>query len=134
MGNKDEYLARKRKYMYVEIIVDIFLMAGCLALGIAAWGRILEAVMSLLPLKEPYSEQPYLLRAGFMLFLNAGHFFLGLFKADSNPFSHLLVRGRGPVRMSYFQYKMIGVRLFAILTVGPSTFLRQAIVAYRTRD
>ena len=129
MGNKDEYLARKKKYMYVEIIVDIFLMAGCLAVGIAAWGRMLETLKTLIPL-----ETPYLWSSGFMLSLNAGHFFLGLFKADSNPFSHLLVRGRGPVRMSYFQYKMIGVRLFAILTVGPSTFLRQAIVAYRTRD
>lgn len=133
MGNKDEYLARKKKYMYVEIIVDIFLMAGCLAVGIAAWGRILEAVMGLLPLKEPYSEQPYLLSAGFMLFLNACHFFLGLFRADDD-FSHIHPRGKSGLMISTLNYHMIGIKLFAIITVSPSTYLRQAIVAYRLRD
>jgi hypothetical protein len=107
---------------HISILVDIFLMLVFLALGIKIWGSLLEGMKGLIPL-----EEPYLWSSGFMLLLNAAHFFLGLFHADDD-FSEIHTRG---LMTSYFDYQRIIIKIVAILTISPSVHLRQAVIAFR---
>ncbi|HUT23530.1 MAG TPA: hypothetical protein VM492_04225 [Sumerlaeia bacterium] len=107
-----------------EVVVDVFLMLVFLALGVKIWGSMLEGMKGLIPL-----EKPYLWSSGFMLSLNAGHFFLGLFHTDDD-FSGIHARG---MMTSALDYQRIIIRIIAILTISPSVYLRQAVVAYRAR-
>ena len=107
-----------------DILIDIFLMLIFLAVSITVWGSFLARMKGLIPL-----EKPYLWGSGFVLLLNTAHFFLGLFHTDDD-FSNIHTRG---MMTSYIDYQRIIIRFIAIITISPSVYLRQAIIAYRTR-
>ena len=112
------------KDTHTDILIDVFFMLIFLALSIKVWGFVLVRMKGFIPL-----EKPYLWSSCFVLLLNTAHFFLGLFRTDDN-FSDIHARG---MMTSYFDYQRIIIRIIAILTISPSVYLRQAIIAYRTR-
>jgi len=108
-----------------DVFVDVLLMLVFLALGVWIWGSLLKGLKDFLPVRDPY-----LWSGGFMLVINAGHFFFGLFRTDES-FSD--IHGRG-MMTSYPDYIRIVTRIIALVTISPSVYMRLAIIALRAKD
>ena len=102
----------------IYIGVEIAFMLACIVFGVSLWGNLLGAFNWLVELGHPY-----LWSAGFMFIINLGHYLWGFFHTDDD-FSDIPTRG---MMTSYFDYQRIGIRIMALLTIGPSQHLRRAI-------
>ena len=105
----------------IEIGIELFLAALCMALGIGLCGSVLGLIKWL-----PILSRPYLWSTGFMLVLNVGHHVWGFFLVD-NDFSDIPTDGM----LTHYDFHRLVFRLLALMTIGPSVHLGRALALLR---